>query len=55
MTIALAFWILMLLSLVYGLGWGWPWNNRPLFGTNLILWLLLFLLGWGVFGFPLKG
>ena len=55
MTIAIAFWALMLLALVYGLGWAWPWDNRPLLGNSFLLWLLIFLLGVGVFGWPIKG
>lgn len=55
MTIGLCFWILMLLTLVFGIGWGWEWPNRVAFGRSLLLWFLLFLLGWSVFGFPIKG
>ncbi len=52
MTLALAFWILMLLSLFFGLYTDWP--NHNLVGRNLILWLLLLLLGWAQFGAPIK-
>lgn len=55
LSIGLVFWICMLLILVFGVGWVWDWNNRPLWGHNFLLWLLLFLLGWGVFGFPISG
>lgn len=54
MTIPLIFWILMLFALVFGLGWGWDRTNRLGMGNNLLLWLLLLLLGWGVFGAPIK-
>ena len=53
MTIAMLFWICMLIWLVLGLWAWWPLSraNAPSF----FLWFLLFLLGWGVFGFPIKG
>lgn len=51
MPIGLIFWVLMLIVLVFGLAlrssafanyaWGWDW----------LLYILLFLLGWKVFGF----
>ena len=55
MTIAMAFWVLMLLALVFGLGWAWPWADRRVLGNSILLWLLLFLLGIGTFGWPIKG
>lgn len=59
MTIGLAFWILMLLWLVFGLAWNWPGNTvvgpyGPV-GNTLLLFMLLLLLGWRVFGAPLHG
>lgn len=55
MTIGFLFWLLMILWLLFGL-WAAP---RPLnhywAGGHVLLWLLLFLLGWEVFGFPIKG
>lgn len=56
MTIGLLFWIVMLLALVFGV-WRWragPGDMGPL-GDSLIPWLLFFLLGWRVFGFPIQG
>lgn len=53
MTMALAFWILMLLWLVLDLWSGWP--NYPLVGRSLLLFLLFALLGWRVFGAPIHG
>lgn len=51
MPIGIVFWVLMLIVLVFGImtrspafaayGWGWNW----------LLFVLLFLLGWKVFGF----
>lgn len=56
MTLGLCFWILMLLWLVFGLWAYWPAGPgvsfRPLGGT-LLLFFLLMLLGWKVFGPPL--
>lgn len=53
MSIGMIFWVLMLLVLVFGIArrspsftayaWGWDW----------LLYILLFLLGWGVFGFAI--
>lgn len=53
MTIGLLFWILMIVWLVFGF-WAW-WPINRVNGPNFLLWFLLFLLGWGVFGFPIKG
>jgi hypothetical protein len=55
----LLFWILMLFWLVVGL-WGfWPAGGvGPAYGTigwGLVLFLLISLLGWKVFGAPLQG
>lgn len=59
MTIGFVFWFLMLLWLIFGLYWHWPQSNEggpkafgPL-GGNLLLFVLLFLLGWKAFGFIL--
>jgi len=51
MTLGLAFWILMLLWLVFGLWYAYP--NHYLIGGNILLFVLLLLLGWKVFGAPL--
>jgi len=53
LSIGIVFWILMLIWLVFG-GWvNWtPANYRP-FGGHLLLWFLLFLIGWEVWGFPI--
>jgi len=60
MTLGLAFWILMIIWLVFGLYFGYrqpaspPWGHY-LLGGNLLLFILLLLLGWAVFGAPLRG
>ena len=56
MSFALIYWILMLLWLVFGIWINWPAggpaNVKPLGGT-LLLFILLVLLGWKVFGAPI--
>ena len=58
MSKAFLFWLIMVLWLLFGLWVGRPtpgaWAWQPLSGT-IILWLLLFMLGWKVFGFPIHG
>ena len=55
MPLSALFWLLMILWLVFGF-WQWtpstPANYRP-FGGHVLLWILLFLLGWHDFGFIL--
>jgi hypothetical protein len=52
----LLFWILMIMWLFLGMWSVWPvagqpnQNWRPV-GGNLLLWILLFIVGWAVFGF----
>ncbi len=53
MSLGLAYWILMLLWLVFGIWRDWP--NHIALGGGLLIWLLLMLLGWKVFGPPLHG
>lgn len=56
MSIGLVFWVLMLLWLVLGFFW---YKQEPgtrwAVGGGFLLWFLLFLLGWAVFGFPIQG
>ena len=54
MGIGVAFWVLMLLWLVFGFMWNWPGNTYagaygPI-GNTLLLFVLLALLGWHDFG-----
>jgi len=56
MPIGMLFWFLFIIWVLFG---GWIYqpaagNWRP-FGGHLLLGLLLFLLGWHVFGFVIKG
>lgn len=58
MSIALIFWILMLLWFVAGLFWNWPGNAPPAFyplGNALLIFILFLLLGWATFGAPVRG
>jgi phosphate/sulfate permease len=59
MKIGLLFWILMLLWLVFGLWMYWPASTGTplafgLIGGNLLLFLVIGLLGWKVFGSPVQ-
>lgn len=49
MSISLLFWVIMLIGLLHGL-----YTNRATvaswIGGNIVLWILLALLGWAVFG-----
>lgn len=56
-SIGLLFWLLMIIWLIFGLWTVWPVAPnayRPI-GGHLLLWILLFLLGWHVFGWPISG
>ena len=55
MTLGLCFYILMLFWAIFGLYFGYN-NYSPYFvGSNLLLFILLLLLGWKLFGPPLHG
>lgn len=56
MTLGFIFWLLMLLALVFGGVTYKAQLGTPLvWGGTLISWILLFLLGWQTFGWPIKG
>ena len=50
MSISLLFWVIMICWLVFGLVTGPKPFNFVGFGANLLLFILLALLGWGIFG-----
>lgn len=52
MSLALIFWIVMLIVL---LGGGFYWRSQPFLPGFGVFWVLLFILGWKVFGFPIQG
>lgn len=53
MSLAFVFWLIMLLAILFG-GYH-SWGLWPLFGGNFLVWVLLALLGWKVFGPPIHG
>jgi len=56
MTIGFIFWLLMLLWLLFGAYTNRASLNLPwVWGGNLLMFILLFLLGWRVFGWPITG
>ena len=58
MTIGMVFWILMILWLLFGLYWNRDdirGGKYGIAGGNLLLFILLFLLGWKAFGFVIQG
>jgi hypothetical protein len=58
MTLSVWFWLIWVIALLFGLWSYWPRGENPVwgaFGNGLILWILLGLLGWRVFGSPLQG
>lgn len=57
MPIGILFWVLMILWLISGLWWNkddFQAGRYGLFGSNLLLFILLGLLGWRAFGPPLQ-
>lgn len=56
MSIALLFWILMLIWLIFGFVYHGGLLPGPygLYGHSLLLFILLLLLGWQVFGAPIS-
>jgi hypothetical protein len=53
MSLGLAFYVLMLFWLIYGIWWNWP--NHYAVGGSLMAFFLFLLLGWKVFGPPIHG
>ncbi len=55
MTFALAYWILMLIWFVFGCWSNWPISKASVgpIGGSVLMFVLLTLLGWAVFGAPL--
>lgn len=54
MSIGLAFWIIMLLWLLFRVWQSWPSPGWPVAG-DLMLFILFLLVGWKVFGAPIHG
>jgi hypothetical protein len=56
MSIGLIFWILMLIWLAFSFWWNWPLQpGNTIWPQNAFLFVLLLLLGWAVFGAPIRG
>jgi len=55
MSISLAFWILMLIWFVFGAMGAYNAGGWQGWSGNLLLFCLLLLLGWRVFGAPVHG
>jgi hypothetical protein len=57
MPLGILFWVLYLVALLVG-GWGYYEPAQPLWfrraGSYLILWILVGILGWSVFGPAVK-
>jgi len=51
MSVGFVYWLVLLLLFIFGLFWSWP--TVPIIGFPLFV--LFFLLGWKVFGFPIHG
>lgn len=57
MGIGLLFWILAILTVIFGLGGLWgpePYRRNAWGGFGLILFILVILIGWHDFGPPLR-
>lgn len=53
MTLGVAFWVIMLVWLLFSMAWNWP--GTPIgpygpIGNALLIFFLFMLLGWKVFG-----
>lgn len=58
MPIGILFWVLMVLWFLFGLYWNsteFKAGNFGPLGGNLLLFVLLFLIGWKLFGFVIQG
>jgi hypothetical protein len=49
MTLSILFWVIMIVWLLFGLWIAWPAGPRPI-GNVVLIWVLLAILGWQVFG-----
>lgn len=57
MPMGILFWVIMLIWFLFGLYWNGnelKSGNYGFFGSNLMLFILLLLLGWKLFGAPLQ-
>ena len=54
MSLGLLFWILMIIWFAFSLWWSWPLQGNQNWPQNAFLFVLFLLLGWQVFGAPLR-
>ena len=55
MSAGIWFWIIYVISLVFGLGWAYRTpESRSYAPYGFVLWVLIGLVGWGVFGPPIR-
>ena len=54
MGVAIWFWIIWVLCLLFGGGWGLKSGNYVYLGGGLVTWILIGLLGYAIFGAPIK-
>lgn len=57
MTIGMIYWLLWIIWAIFGFYTGWsgePGNRRAVWGGNILLLVLFFLIGWKIFGFVIK-
>ena len=55
MGVGIWFWVIYVICVILGIWLQYPFADRRVFGTNLVVWVLIGLLGWGVFGPPIHG
>lgn len=57
MTLALIFWVLMLIWVVFSAWSHWPGapGGAPVWGNTVLLFVLFLILGWAIFGAPVRG
>lgn len=57
MTLGFVFWFFMLLWLIHLVAWnrGWIADAYGPLGSGILVFVLFFLVGWKVYGFPITG
>ena len=54
MPMVVAYWVLMLLLLVFGVLYVWPHGAFLFSGNFVIVYMLLLIIGWRLFGKPVQ-
>ena len=55
MGLGLLYWILMLIWLIFSIWWHWPIRGGTYWPSQVFIFFLLVILGWTVFGAPVRG